>query len=297
MKSVLAALLCIALPLSCASLGQTAASQNPAPSTNQQPTQQAVPAQPTQTDFTSKKGFVLEDETPVRLRLNRTVSSAEAHVGDTVDFEVLDDITLNGTLVIPKAGLAFATVTEAQAKRRMARGGKLDMNIDYVKLVSGDRAALRAVRGGKGGGHTGAMVGGMVATSLVFFPAAPFFLFMHGKDISIPKGTEITAYVNGDVKMDIAKFQPAAPVSQPPSIAVNVDSSSSKLQIDSTPSGADIEIDGSFVGNTPSEVQLAEGDHVVVIRKPGFKNWERKIKSGAGSSVRVGAELEKADIP
>jgi hypothetical protein len=29
---------------------------------------------------------------------------------------------------------------------------------------------------------------------------------MHGKDISIPKGTEVTAYVNGDMKLDIAKF-------------------------------------------------------------------------------------------
>ena len=291
---------CVAgLTLSCASLVPTAASQNSAPSTNQQPTQQTVQAQSTQTDFTSKKGFVLEDETPIRLRLNRTVSSAEAHVGDTVDFEVLDDITVNGTLVIPKAGLAFATVTEAQAKRRMARGGKLDINIDYVKLVSGDRAALRAVRGGSGGGHTGGMVGGMVATSLVFFPAAPFFLFMHGKDISIPKGTEITAYVNGDVKMDIAKFQPVAPVSQQPSIAVGHDlnSTSAKLQIESTPPGADIEVDGSFVGNTPSEVQVTEGDHMVIIRKPGFKTWERKLKSSAGSSVHVGAELERADTP
>src|SRR5579863_9005892 len=162
-------------------------------------------------DFISKKGFVLEDETPVRLRLNRTISSADAHTGDTVDFETVEDITVNGTLVIPKGGLAFATVTEAQAKRRMARGGKLDINIDYVKLASGGKATLRAVKNMKGGGHTGGMVGGMVVTSLVFFPAAPFFLFMHGKDISIPKGTEITAYVNGDMKLDLAKFQPTAP--------------------------------------------------------------------------------------
>jgi hypothetical protein len=41
--------------------------------------------------------------------------------------------------------------------------------------------------------HTGAMAGGVVATAIVFFPAAPSFLFMHGKDITIPKGTEITA--------------------------------------------------------------------------------------------------------
>jgi len=143
--------------------GQTNTTQNTA---TQSVAQQAT----TPTSFTSSKGLVLEDATPVRLRINRTVSSSEAHVGDTIDFEVLDDITLNGTLVIPKGGLAFATVTQAQAKRRMARGGKLDINIDYVKLVSGEKAALRAVKDLSGGGHTGAMVGGMVATSLVFFP-------------------------------------------------------------------------------------------------------------------------------
>ncbi len=286
--------------LCCASGAQNGASQAPAASAAQPPVAQAVG---TQTDFISKKGFVLEDETPVRLRLNRTISSADAHTGDTVDFETVDDITVNGTLVIPKGGLAFATVTEAQAKRRMARGGKLDMNIDYVKLFSGDKAALRAVKDVKGGGHTGAMVGGMVATAIVFFPAAPFFLFMHGKDISIPKGTEITAYVNGDVKLDLAKFEPPAPVNAP---AQNTNASgsvengapvSAKLQLESDPPGADIEIDGSFVGNTPSDVQVAEGDHTVTIKKTGFKDWERKLKVSGGSNVHLNAEMEKTAAP
>jgi hypothetical protein len=254
-----------------------------------------MPEQVTQTDFTSKKGLVLEEETPVRLRLNRTISSADAHLGDTVDFETLDDITVNGTLVIPKGGLAFATVTEAQAKRRMARGGKLDINIDYVKLVSGEKAALRAVKDVKGGGHTGGMVGGMVATAIVFFPAAPFFLFMHGKDISIPKGTEITAYVNGDMKLDIAKFQPAAPANGPTQVAEA--SASAKLQLESDPSGADIDVDGSFVGNTPSDVQVTEGDHTVTVKKTGFKDWERRLKVTAGSSVHLNVELEKTMNP
>lgn len=287
------------LSLSFALIAPTAAPQTANASKSQQPEQHAVQQQATQTDFTSMKGFVLEDETPVRLRLNRTISSADAHVGDNVDFEVLDNITLNGTLIIPKGGLAFATVTEAQAKRRMARGGHLDMNIDYVKLVSGERAALRAVKGGKGGGHTGAMVGGMVATSLVFFPAAPFFLFMHGKDITIPKGTEITAYVNGDVKLDIAKFQPAAPSNAPAQSAAassasgSVDSVSAKLHLESDPPGADIEVDGSFVGDTPSDVQVAEGEHTISVKKKGFKDWERKLKVSSGSSVRLNAELEQ----
>src|SRR5207244_9697385 len=105
---------------------------------------------------------------------------------------------------------AIATITQAEHKKRMARGGKLDINIDYARLVNGDKVALRAVKEAKGGGHTGAMTGGMVATAIVFFPAAPFFLFMHGKDVTIPKGTEITAYVNGDIKLKREKFKDVA---------------------------------------------------------------------------------------
>ena len=187
----------------------------------------------------------------MRMRVNRNVSSADAHVGDTVDFEVLEDISVNGTLVIPKGGLAFATVTEAMPKRRMARGGKLGVNIDYVKLVDSEKAPLRAVQELKGGGHTGAMTAGIVATGIVFFPAAPFFLFMHGKDITIPKGTEITAYVNGDMKLDIAKFQ-AAPAATQQAAETTLagpasKSASSKVHLESDPPGADIEVDGNFL--------------------------------------------------
>jgi hypothetical protein len=276
--------------------GQTANPQSQTALPEQSSAQPAAPQQTADTsNFTSAKGFVLEDSTPVKLRLNRTISSSDSKTGDTVDFEVLQDISVNGTLVVPKGGLAYATVTEAQAKRRMGRAGKLDINIDYVKLVNGDKAALRAVKQVQGGSHTVGMTAGIVATSLVFFPAAPFFLFMHGKDISIPKGTDITAYVNGDMKLDIAKFQPAMPApDQSPGASNRL---SAKLQIDSNPPGADIEVDGSFVGNTPSDLQVTEGDHTIAVKKSGFKNWERKLKSSAGSSVHISAELEKMDNP
>jgi len=36
-----------------------------------------------------------------------------------------------------------------------------------------------------------------------------------------------------------------------------------------------------------SNVQVAEGDHMVVVKKSRFKSWERKLKSSAGSSVHI----------
>ena len=154
----------------------------------------------------STESVLVHDGTPVRLRLTRNLSSADAKKGETVDFEVLEDVKVDDVLVVARGATAIATVTEAEHKKRMARGGKLDINIDYVRIVNGDKIALRAVKETSGGGHTGAMTGGIVATSLVFFPAAPFFLFMHGKDTTIPKGTEISAYVDGEIKLDRQKL-------------------------------------------------------------------------------------------
>ena len=161
--------------------------------------------------------FGLEDSTPVKLRINRNISSADAQVNETVDFEVLEEVKVHDVVVIPRGGTAWATVTEAQPKRRMGRAGKLNINIDNVRLASGEKVALRAVKDVKGGGHQGAITGAIVATSIVFFPAAPLFLLVHGKDITIPKGTEITAYTNGDIPLDPKKFvtqtaSPAEPV-------------------------------------------------------------------------------------
>jgi hypothetical protein len=115
-------------------------------------------AAPTTTSLTVSNGpLVLHDGTPVRLRLTRNLSSADSKTGDTLDFEVLEDVKVDDTLVIARGSTAIGTVTEAQAKRRMARGGKLDITIDYVRLVNDDKAALRGVKETSGGGHTGAI--------------------------------------------------------------------------------------------------------------------------------------------
>jgi len=264
-----------------------------AQSTQPSATSPAQPATETSTPRAPKpamQGFGLEDGTPVKLRTARTISSADAHAGDTLDFEVLEDVFANGVLLVPKGGIAWGTVTEAEAKRRMARGGKLNINIDSVRLSDGEKVPLRAVKEGKGGGHTAAMTGGIVATAIVFFPAAPFFLFMHGKDITIPKGTEITAYINGDTRLNEGKFQPAKTDS---TASVANTAVTAQVDIASTPPGSDIEIDGKFVGSTPSSITVAPGDHDIAVKKSGFAVWDRKISVSSGH-VNINAELTPA---
>ena len=149
---------------------------------------------------------MLHEGTPIRMRIARTISSADAHEGDRVDFQTLDDVNVGNVVVIPKNSTCLGTITVAESKKRMARGGKLGLNIDFVRLPSGEKLALRGVQNLKGGGHTGAMTGGIVAAAIVLWPAAPFFLFMHGKDVTIPEGHEVTVYTNSELKLDPSKI-------------------------------------------------------------------------------------------
>ena len=256
---------------------------------------QQTPAKTEAAPLKQPLAFGLEDGTPIKLRLTRNLSSADATTGDRVDFEVLEDIKVKDVIVVPRGGLALATVTEAQHKRRMARGGKLDVNIDDVRLIDGEKAPLRAVKEAKGGGHTGAMTGAMIGTAIVFFPAAPLFLFMHGKDITIPKGTEITAYINGDIPLDPARFKPQAKAAadQSSTPVQGADSTLSSVDVKSTPDGADITVDDKYVGSTPSTLRLTPGDHKIKLEKSGFKVWERTLAIGGGGTANVNATLDK----
>ncbi|MGA9585309.1 MAG: PEGA domain-containing protein [Terracidiphilus sp.] len=65
------------------------------------------------------------------------------------------------------------------------------------------------------------------------------------------------------------------------------------LSVSSTPSGADIEIDGAFVGNTPSTVMLTPGSHHIVVKKKGFSDWTKTLNV-TGGSVNLSAELDQA---
>ena len=183
----------------------------------------------------------------------------------------------------------------------MGRAGKLNVNIDNAKLVDGEKVALRAVKEVKGGSHVGAMTGAIVATSIVFFPAAPLFLFIKGKDITIPKGTEITAYINGDIPLDPKKFQPLdAPktestISSTPTGA-SAETMVSTIELKSNPDGAEISIDGKYVGNTPTTLHLSVGDHLIKFEKPGFKPWERTLTITPGETTTIPATLEKLDV-
>jgi hypothetical protein len=63
----------------------------------------------------------------------------------------------------------------------------------------------------------------------------------------------------------------------------------SRVHIISSPSGGEIYIDGKFFGNTPSDIALAPGEHVVRVTLGG-KEWTRTVQI-TGGEIQLRAEL------
>jgi hypothetical protein len=63
--------------------------------------------------------------------------------------------------------------------------------------------------------------------------------------------------------------------------------------IESNPPGAEVYVDGDFVGTTPiAEQALAAGKHEIELRKKGWANWTRQLRVSAGVRAGVSAEME-----
>jgi hypothetical protein len=252
--------------------------------------------------------IVLLDGTAIKLRLNRSISSESATVGQPVDFAVTEDVAVNGIVLIPKGSAAMGKVTVAVPKRRMGRAGKLDIVLEYVRLADSEKAPVRAVKEAKGKSRTGGMTVGIVATGLLFWPAAPLFLLMHGKDITIPEGAEVTAFADGDLKLEAAKFAPkngvevaSAPaavpttVATPPILINNAPETDGLVEVQSNPGPAEIDADGTFVSNTPATLHLSPGTHSIRVSLSGYKDWSQEVTVETGAKIHLSANLEKQE--
>jgi hypothetical protein len=65
------------------------------------------------------------------------------------------------------------------------------------------------------------------------------------------------------------------------------------IDISSSPAGASIYVDGSYIGTTPDTADdLDEGSYKVVLRKSGYNDWGKIVKVKAGETTTVDADLD-----
>jgi hypothetical protein len=238
------------------------------------------------------------DGTVLRLALLDSLSSATNQVDDPVHFEVVEDVKVGEVVAIPEGSTASGHVVEVEPKRLLGRSGKLNFSVDFVKAADGSNVRLRAKSTRKGEEQSGTLL-------------APLFMIIRGKDVNIPKGTQFNAYVDGDREITLPNSAPApaaaSPTANPAPAAATAPAPAAQAApevsaedlttavVKSDPPGADVTIDGKYMGSTPSTVRLAPGDHTILLEKAGFKPWQRTMAVNPGGIVTIDATLAKQE--
>jgi hypothetical protein len=148
-------------------------------------------ADPSKPACTANEGCLLKEGTEVPLKFANSISSKTANEGDPVEFVLDDDLKAGDSIVVSKGAHALATVTTAKKAGMMGRPGDLAVQIQYL-VVGSNRVHIRGTKGREGDSKTGAAV----ALTVLF---GPIGLIKHGKNVEIPAGSPLTAYVDQDI--------------------------------------------------------------------------------------------------
>ncbi len=155
---------------------------------------------------TTPDQLLMESGTPVKLQLTQTITFAHAHKGDRLAFVVEKDVDVGGYTVIRAGAPAEGAVVAVKGKRPFGMGGDIILKLDSVELATGEKAGLVGRREYKGRAHTIRMAVGMAVTAAFHAPAAPVLLLTRGRDSTVLKGTEVTAYTRDESWMEAAKL-------------------------------------------------------------------------------------------
>ena len=128
--------------------------------------------------------------TELRMRLEEPLSSKTANQGDRFSVSLIEDVRLADGMVLKAGYRGVGEVTEARGNGMLGKAGKLNVSLNYL-TVGDERIRLRAAKAAKGDNRTGTQV-------VTFVFLGVFAGFIKGKNVTIPKGAQITAYADED---------------------------------------------------------------------------------------------------
>jgi serine/threonine-protein kinase len=129
------------------------------------------------------------DGSPFLIALDEDVP-ADAAGGQTLTFRVTQDFKVSGTVVIARGALVTGSIaTEGGKKRFLGMGGKMTFQLESAEAVDGQKIKVRALAARKSDGPT----------------ARPIDTgkYAKPKDAAAARGTDYTAYIDGDQTVSI----------------------------------------------------------------------------------------------
>lgn len=141
--------------------------------------------------------MVVPSGTALKISLADQLASNAAHSGDRFQFHSLEDVTIDGWVVIAKGALGEGEVVHAESAGGNGHPGKLQLQFDWIygadnlKVKLSDVPTTSNGDAAKGGASTAT-----IASYLVLGPLGLFaHNFVHGKDVLVKPDQKIQVYV------------------------------------------------------------------------------------------------------
>jgi len=135
----------------------------------------------------------LPDGTPMKVLLRDPLYSKKLDkdsTGQTVQFEVAEDVVVDGTTLIRRGALATGHFTDVEKTKTRNRNAEIEFAFDAATAVDGQKIPVSGASEKARGGRTG-------GTASALAQAGVFGFAMHGTDALIRAGTAYDVEVSG----------------------------------------------------------------------------------------------------
>lgn len=140
--------------------------------------------------------YTVPSGTLVSVKTTSEISPENVAVGDKVDLVVVDNVIINGKVIIKAGAPATAEVTMVQKKGIVGAAAKIGITLLNAKAVNGGLVPLSGTKTIQGKDRVGESVVFTILCCLLF-------LFMPGEDAVIPADYQIDGTVSGTVVVTI----------------------------------------------------------------------------------------------
>jgi len=173
----------------------------------------AASASTSATGANAANGTLVPGGTTIHLAVATPLSSSSAKVGDTFAIRVVDELVIDGMVVVEKGASGQGTIAMVEGAGSNGHAGKLGLQYDFVTAADGNKIKLSNTQHtDQGEGQGGKASTATVATYLLLGPLGLFaHNFVRGKDLTIDEKTKLTAFVDSTVHVNATrKSQPGA---------------------------------------------------------------------------------------
>ena len=143
----------------------------------------------------------LNKDNLLKIKLVTPLSTRTSRTGDEIIFQVVNDIYVDGSLIIAKGAQGTGKVSKVEGSKNFGRDAKMEISFDLIDAIDG--SSIPTVLGEKAKAENKSMVTAAGATIAGMMILGPLGIvggaFVHGKDVDIPVDTEVYIQIKDQV--------------------------------------------------------------------------------------------------